>query len=148
MSPASKAEQGQARCDWLYKQATGVLIGLSLFTHYTAFLFSLFASSNQNSTSKQYPTMDCPRNIVGSASQLFCRNKDSLEYKALVALSCLSHPQRVILAGFILNAADREVAAQYLLQETSGRGPATMYEFLADWIFLVTKGRAGLSYRP
>ncbi|KAK4614226.1 hypothetical protein CLAFUW4_09530 [Fulvia fulva] len=85
--------------------------------------------------------MDCPRNIVGSASQLFCRNKDSLEYKALVALSCLSHPQRVILAGFILNAADREVAAQYLLQETSGRGPATMYEFLADWIFLVTKVR-------
>ncbi|KXS93630.1 hypothetical protein AC578_2600 [Pseudocercospora eumusae] len=91
--------------------------------------------------------MDCPKNIENSASQLFFQDKSSLEYEALVVVSTLPHPQRAILASFVLAAVDRESAAQYLLHETSdrGSGSATTHEFIADWITLATNIRPTLA---
>ena len=62
-------------------------------------------------------------------------------------VSTLPHPQRAILASFVLAAADRDTAAQFLLNEISGRDSATVLEFLADWTTLATKGRVQLLHR-
>jgi hypothetical protein len=88
--------------------------------------------------------MDCPRHIGDSASQLFFQDKQSLEFKALSVVSTLPHPQRPILASFVLAAVDHEAAARFLLDEVSDGDSGALLEFLADWIALCTKCRLWL----
>ena len=85
--------------------------------------------------------MECPRNLERCASQLFNNDKTSLEYQALLVASKLPHPQRAILASFISASVDRNVAAQYLLSETSSGDVDMTTKFLSDWTTLVRKCR-------
>ena len=67
--------------------------------------------------------MGSPCNIPGTASKLFFKNKDCAEYGALSLISeSLAHPQRTILSAFVLHAVDREIAAQFFLDEVFWTG--------------------------
>ncbi|EEP76339.1 predicted protein [Uncinocarpus reesii 1704] len=88
-----------------------------------------------------------PQNIRGSASQLFFQDKQTSQYAAQLAISKLAHPDRAILATFVEDAADPEVAAKYLLREISPEDSSTeqplvtLDEFLSRWKTLVEKFR-------
>ena len=92
--------------------------------------------------------MGTPYNIKGSASQLFYQDTDLLQYKALLAISVLPHPDRTILSTFIEDAVDPEYAARYFLDTISSRvanddeEPPTkevLSSFLTEWICLINK---------
>lgn len=92
--------------------------------------------------------MDCPRHIEDSASQLFYQDKTTLEYRALLAVSTLPHPQRPILAAFVLAARDHEAAAQFLLSETANGDPEYLQEFLTDWMTLTSRCKMSVHEAP
>lgn len=86
-----------------------------------------------------------PWNISGSASQLFYQDKQSAQYKALLAITDVPHPNRSILGAFINEAVDSEVVAQYFLQNTctedmSGTpSKERVSQFLSQWDILVNQ---------
>jgi hypothetical protein len=87
-----------------------------------------------------------PWNIRGSASQLFYQDKESPQYKALLASSDLPHPDRTILGAFINDAVDPQEAARYFLRVTCPKGGVgvlpedTILLFLSEWKTLINKG--------
>ncbi|PGG99930.1 hypothetical protein AJ79_08367 [Helicocarpus griseus UAMH5409] len=88
--------------------------------------------------------MAIPWNIRGSASQLFYQDKQSLQYKALLAITDVPHPERSILGAFIIHAEDPEEAARYFLRMTSGRDsqpPESVSQFLSRWKLVIGRFR-------
>ena len=84
--------------------------------------------------------MGTPLHISTSASQLFFQNKEVAEYEALsIITQFLVHPYRTLLSTFITEAADRELASRFFLDEVSQGGKSAISDFLADWITLLTK---------
>lgn len=83
--------------------------------------------------------MAIPRNIRGSASQLFYQDRDSPQYHALLAITELQHPDRSILRAFLTDARDPQEAARYFLREVAVDGTShplqiwPVWEFLSDW---------------
>jgi len=91
--------------------------------------------------------MGSPYNISESASQLFFQNKASAEFEALsVIAKSLAHPQRTLLSTFVQEAADKEVASRFFLEEVSGQGKAAVFKFLATWKKLLKKGTSFRSH--
>ncbi|KAK6821625.1 hypothetical protein RU639_007728 [Aspergillus parasiticus] len=89
--------------------------------------------------------MAIPWNIRGSASPLFFQDKQSSQYKALLANADVPHPDRSILGAFINEALDPEEAARYFLRMTCSGGNShpkkTVSQFLSEWKILVDKSR-------
>lgn len=89
--------------------------------------------------------MATPWDIRGSASQLFFPDKQSLQYKALLAISDVPHPDRSILGCFIDDAHDPQEAARYFLRMTSLEDGTktspekTVSQFLSEWKSLIEK---------
>lgn len=86
--------------------------------------------------------MAIPWNIRGSASQLFFQDKTSPQYKALLAIANVPHPDRSILGAFINDAVDPQEAARYFLNKTDGsKSPPekTVSQFLSEWKVLIEK---------
>ncbi|KNG91455.1 hypothetical protein ANOM_000047 [Aspergillus nomiae NRRL 13137] len=94
--------------------------------------------------------MAVPWNIRGSASQLFFQDKTSPQYKALLAIADVPHPDRSILGSFINDALDPQEAARYFLRMTSmengSKAPPerSISEFLSNWKILIDKFRPTL----
>lgn len=88
--------------------------------------------------------MAVPRNIRGSASQLFYQDHHSPQYQALLAITELPHPDRSILGAFLTDARDSQEAARYFLRETAIDGTSqplptrTVWKFLSDWKYVVS----------
>lgn len=87
--------------------------------------------------------MAIPWNIRGSASQLFFQDKQSSQYKALLAITDVSHPDRSILGAFIEEAFDPQEAAQYFLRMTCtgehSQPKKTVSQFLSEWKIIINK---------
>lgn len=82
--------------------------------------------------------MGTPYHISQSVSE---RDKASAELQALSLITkSLAHPERTLLSVFIQQAADREIASRFFLDEVLGQNKVTISEFLADWIVLLRKG--------
>lgn len=62
--------------------------------------------------------MTIPWNVRGSTSPLFFQDKLSSQYKALLAIADVPHPDRSILGAFINEALDPQEAARYFLRMT------------------------------
>ncbi|EER42191.1 predicted protein [Histoplasma capsulatum H143] len=86
-----------------------------------------------------------PWNIPGSASQLFFQDKQSAQYKALLAITDVPHPDRSILGAFINDAFDPQEAARYFLRMTCAgehsQPKETVSQFLSDWKIIIDKLR-------
>jgi hypothetical protein len=97
------------------------------------------------SDTNSLPNMALPWNIRGSASQLFFQDKQSAQYKALLEIVDVPHPDRSILGAFINDAVDPEEAARYFLYmtcagEVAGAQPRkTVSQFLSEWKAVVDK---------
>ncbi|EEH04116.1 conserved hypothetical protein [Histoplasma capsulatum G186AR] len=86
-----------------------------------------------------------PWNIPGSASQLFFQDKQSAQYKALLAITDVPHPDRSILGAFINDAFDPQEAARYFLRMTCAgersQPKKNVSQFLSDWKIIIDKFR-------
>ncbi|PYI27471.1 hypothetical protein BP00DRAFT_439157 [Aspergillus indologenus CBS 114.80] len=95
--------------------------------------------------------MAIPWNIRGSASQILSQDKTSSQYRALLAIADVPHPDRSILGGFINDAFDPQEAARYFLhricaEEGSEIPPEKLKsKFLSEWKTLVDKFRPTLA---
>lgn len=86
--------------------------------------------------------MAIPWNIRGSASQLFFQDKTSPQYKALLVITNVPHPDWSILGSFINDAVDPQEAVRYFLHRTdSSESPPekTVSQFLSEWKILIEK---------
>lgn len=86
-----------------------------------------------------------PKNIRTSASQLFFQDKESSQYKAILEIASLPHPDRAILGCFIEDAVNPQEAARYFLSVSTSHvapnGPPedAIARFLSKWKTLLEK---------
>ncbi|KAK2743517.1 hypothetical protein FQN57_004814 [Myotisia sp. PD_48] len=91
--------------------------------------------------------MAVPWNIPNSGSQLFYLDKEAADYKALLSISHIPHPDRSLLGAYIQRAKDPQVAARNFLRRTSRQDDSdeppeeTIAEFLDKWKTVVEKFR-------
>ncbi|CAO2658138.1 Nn.00g073980.m01.CDS01 [Neocucurbitaria sp. VM-36] len=86
--------------------------------------------------------MGSPYHVSRCASFPLSCDEASFEFQAISLIAeSLAHPQRALLSAFVKQAADRELATRFFLDDVVGHNKATVAEFLADWISLLRRVR-------